>query len=60
MLVGVSLLAGCVKPDGCEVFKPILVDSQEDVDAIYELDPWLGDEILAHNMTWERVCNWAP
>ena len=51
------LTAGCVKPDDCEIFEPL---RPTDADALYDVDPALADDVLAHNMTGERVCDWAP
>lgn len=60
MLGAMLLSAGCVKPNDCEIFEPLLLNTEEDVDALYELDPQFADAVLAHNMTGERVCDWAP
>ena len=58
MLVVMLLSAGCVKPDDCTLFQPIRPSSVETVETLYEIDPGFADQVLAHNTTGARICNW--
>lgn len=59
-LVLTLFVGGCVdQGDFCDIARPLYLENESSVDWLLDNEPGFAEDVLGHNVTGERSCNWS-